>query len=230
VEVPGSPPLITARRQPDLVATLRAVTAVSLGFQLGFLVALQVGPMSLYLIRSTLAGGWSVGVAIGVGVACVDTAYAAAGAAGAASVLSVASLRIALGLAGALVLAALGARITWRATRAPTPEAAATAKSPGRALVTATIGTAANPLTIASWAAIFAAASVGAKAWIPGLLAGVGLGSLSWTVSLACLVAVRGRSLGQRARQLVDLGAGVAMIGFSIVLAIESLGQHVPTG
>jgi threonine/homoserine/homoserine lactone efflux protein len=51
------------------------VSAAFLGFGLGFFVALQLGPMSLFLIRSTLRGGWRVGVAIGAGIATVDAAY-----------------------------------------------------------------------------------------------------------------------------------------------------------
>ncbi len=47
------------------------------GFGLGFLVALQLGPMSLFLIRSTLRRGWAVGLAIGAGIAVIDGLYAA---------------------------------------------------------------------------------------------------------------------------------------------------------
>ena len=42
------------------------------GFGLGFFVALQLGPMSLFLIRSPLRGGWKVGLAIGAGIALID--------------------------------------------------------------------------------------------------------------------------------------------------------------
>jgi hypothetical protein len=35
--------------------------AFTVGFGLGFVVALQLGPISLYLIRSTLRGGSAVG-------------------------------------------------------------------------------------------------------------------------------------------------------------------------
>ena len=55
------------------------VHALIVGFGLGFLVALQLGPMSLFLIRSTLRRGWGVGLAIGAGIAVVDALYAAAG-------------------------------------------------------------------------------------------------------------------------------------------------------
>lgn len=49
--------------------------ALAIGFGLGFLVALQLGPMSLFLIRSTLADGLACGVAVGAGISLVDAAY-----------------------------------------------------------------------------------------------------------------------------------------------------------
>jgi threonine/homoserine/homoserine lactone efflux protein len=42
-----------------------------LGFALGVFVTLQLGPMSLLLIRSTQRGGWIVGDAIGAGIATI---------------------------------------------------------------------------------------------------------------------------------------------------------------
>ena len=81
--------------------------AVLVGFGLGFFVALQLGPMSLLLIRSTLRAGWLVGLAIGAGIAVVDALYAAAGAAGAAPLLAVEPVRLVFGVLGAVVLVAL---------------------------------------------------------------------------------------------------------------------------
>src|SRR4051812_32897500 len=84
--------------------------AIAIGFGLGFVVALQIGPMSLFLIRSTLRGGIHVGLAIGAGIAAVDGLYAALGAGGAASLLALDPLRVGLGLLGAGVLCWLGIR------------------------------------------------------------------------------------------------------------------------
>lgn len=80
------------------------------GFGLGFFVAMQLGPMSLLLIRSTLRHGRRTGLAIGAGIATVDALYACAGAAGAASLLEIHALQATLGLAGAAVLIAVGVR------------------------------------------------------------------------------------------------------------------------
>src|SRR4051794_41556890 len=91
-----------------------------LGFGLGFAVALQVGPLSLFAIRSTLRAGIAVGLAIGAAVAIVDTLYAAAGAAGAARPLAIDPLRVAFGRLGAGVLTVIRDRTPWRAFRGRT--------------------------------------------------------------------------------------------------------------
>ena len=177
-----------------------------IGFGLGFFVAAQLGPLSLFLIRSTLRGSLVTGLAIGGGIAVVDTLYAAAGAAGAAPVLSIDSVRVVFGLVGALVLVAIGMRTLWGAFRvrlgAETDEEIAT---PRRAFLTSLVATASNPLTIASWAAVFAAASVAGAAdsgsGTVALLAGVGLGSLTWVSALAVAVSLARRRVGPRALQ-----------------------------
>ena len=134
--------------------------AAIVGFGLGFAVALQLGPMSLFLIRSTLRAGWRAGLAAGAGIAVVDALYAACGVAGAAPLLSLASARTALGLAGAALLLWLGAGRTLHAAFALRSglEGARESASPRRAFGLALAGTASNPATIISWAALFAAA------------------------------------------------------------------------
>src|SRR5215213_4018475 len=93
------------------------MNALVVGFGLGFFVAAQLGPLSLFLIRSTLRGRLQVGLAIGGGIAIVDLLYAAAGAAGAAGILTIDALRTSLGLLGAAVLIYLGVKTLWSALR-----------------------------------------------------------------------------------------------------------------
>jgi putative LysE/RhtB family amino acid efflux pump len=98
--------------------------------------------------------------------------------------------------------------------------------TPRRAFLTALGGTASNPLTIGSWAAIFAAASVaGAADTTAGavlLIAGVGTGSLAWTTALASGTAVARRAVGARAIRVADGLAGLGLIGFGGALAWTS--------
>ena len=200
--------------------------AFAVGFGLGFFVALQLGPLSLYLIRSTLRNGWEVGLAIAAGIAIIDLAYAALGAAGAAPLLAVGPLDVILGLLGAAVLVLLGARTLWSAFRIRLGESAEPV-SPKRGFLTALSATASNPLTIASWAAIFSAASAaGAAGTLSSavlLIVGVGLGSLTWDVTLATGTALARRGAGERLLRVVDLVAGIGLICFGAALAFSVL-------
>ena len=195
------------------------MSAIALGFGLGFFVALQVGPMSLLLIRSTLRNGLAVGVAIGAGVALVDAAYAAAGAGGAAGAVMVDPLRIALAVAGSLVLAWLGLRMLYVAWQARTDlDGPTLVATPRRAFVIALAATASNPATIVSWAAIFGAASAASHATPLLLVVGVAFGSAVWMTTLACAVALLRRRITPRTVRVVDGVAGLGMLAFAGVI------------
>ncbi len=194
------------------------------GFGLGFFVALQLGPMTLLLMRGTLRGGWRVGLAIGAGIALVDGCYAALGAVGAAPALHFASLRVVLAIAGAAVLIALGLRSLWTALRVRSGgELPAELASPRRAFRVAVAGTASNPLTIISWSAIFAGATAAGasrtSAGAAALVLGVALGSLSWGTTLASGLAAARRAIGPRAIRVIDALAGLGLICFGGLIA-----------
>jgi putative LysE/RhtB family amino acid efflux pump len=205
--------------------------AAAIGFGLGFLVALQLGPMSLFLIRSTLRSGWKVGLAIGAGIACIDGLYAAAGAGGATPLLNSHPVRLALGLVGAALLIWLGARTLYSAVRVRVgSEAPFETSSPKRAYLTALGGTASNPSTIVSWGAIFAAASTAGLLRTTSaailLVAGVAIGSATWVTILAGGVALAGRSMSTRALRVTDGVAGAGLVGFGGVLAYSIIRDH----
>jgi putative LysE/RhtB family amino acid efflux pump len=202
-------------------------TAIT-GFGLGFFVAAQIGPLSLFLIRSTLRSSLRVGLAIAAGIATIDTLYASVGAAGAAPALSIGTARTILGVAGAAILISLGARTLWTARRVRAGfETAGEAIAPRRAFLTTLAATASNPLTIASWAAIFAAANGGHDSPSLGstaaLLAGIGVGSMCAATVLAVAVALLRRRIGARALRAVDATAGTALVGFGGVLGYRTL-------
>jgi putative LysE/RhtB family amino acid efflux pump len=203
------------------------MNSLMVGLGAGALVAAQVGPVTLLLVRTVLRGAVVAGVAFGAAVAVVDLLYAAAGLAGAGALLAIEPLRMALGVLGAVVLVVIGARTLASAHRlrlgAELPAETATA---GAAFRTGFVATASNPLTIASWAAVFAAASVAGAASSPGatvlLLVGVGLGSGAWYLVLIGALALVRRRIGRRALVAVDALAGAGLVGFGGVLAWRS--------
>lgn len=165
----------------------------------------------------------AVGVAIGAGAAVIDALYAALGAAGAGALLQIDAARLALGVVGACVLAAIGLRTLHSAFRVRLGgESHDEIASPRRAFLTSLGATASNPLTIASWAAAFSAASTAALAGSAStavvLVAGVATGSLTWFTILSGGLALVRRRVGTSLVRIVDLASGLAILGFAGLL------------
>ena len=199
------------------------LTAFVTGFGLGFLVAAQVGPIWLLCVRAVLRGRLLTGLGIGAGAAIIDLTYAALGVAGVTQLLRITQVRLALGLAGAAVLLAIGGRTLWSAfwIRAGLETSEETI-SPARALRTALIATASNPLTIVSWAAVFAAASTARIAHTTPtaavLLAAIGCGSFAWFAALSGAVAIVRRRVGPRGLHIADALSGLGIMVFGTLL------------
>jgi len=213
------------------------MSSLAVGFGLGLFVGGQPGPVSLLCVRSVLRGAVTSGLAIGAGAALVDLLYAALGLAGAASVLEIEALRTGFGVFGALVLGAIGARTVWAAFRVRLGgESAEEVATPRRAFATAVAATASNPLTIATWAAIFAAAGAAGVGSVAAdaadgaggavlMLGGVALGTITAFTTLSLLVAlVRGR-FGPRLLATVDGVAGVGLLGFAGLLGWRTVSE-----
>jgi putative LysE/RhtB family amino acid efflux pump len=203
--------------------------ALAAGLGLGFLTAAQVGPIWLLCLRSTLRGGFRVGVAIGAGAAVIDMLYAGLGVAGASRLLEVDPLRVALGLAGAAVLALIGLRTLWSAFRIRLAgEAEEEVASPRRAFVTSLGATASNPMTIAAWAAIFSAASTASivgssRAAALVLVGAVCAGSFAWFVLLSAGTAAGRHYVGPRLVAGIDAVSALAIVGFAGLLGWRTL-------
>ena len=104
------------------------------GFVLGFTIAAAVGPISLLVIRRTVAQGWLYGLVSGLGVATADATYGAIAAFGLSAITDVlVNARQVLGLAGGIFLLWMA----WQTIRSTPTEAAAVtdadaAAMPGR--------------------------------------------------------------------------------------------------
>lgn len=201
------------------------------GLGLGLVVAAQIGPVSLLIIRSVLRGGLVVGLAMAIAVALVDVFYATLGLAGAGALLSAGGARLALGLAGAAVLIAVGARTVWSGFRARLgAETAEEAGTPKRAFATALAATVLNPLTIALWTGAFLSAlapdNVTSLAREAALLSGVGLGTLTWYVAFSSLIALLGRWIGPRLLRSIDVAVGSGLVAFGGLLGYRAFERH----
>ena len=206
----------------------RMLAAILAGLGLGFLVAAQVGPIWLLCARTSLRYGLAPALAVGLGAAVVDFLYACLGVAGAAGLLHLTGLRVGLGLLGAGVLLLLGGRTLWTALRIRAgSETDDEVAAPWAAFRTSALATASNPLTIASWGAIFAAASTARFTAQTSdtalLLVGILIGSLASFSLLAIGMRIVGRRISDRGLRWADGAAGLGMIGYGGLLGLRTL-------
>ena len=202
--------------------------ALLTGLGLGLFVAAQVGPIWLLCARSSLRYGARSGLAIGAGAAIVDFLYAVLGVAGASQLVQIDAARLTLGLIGAGFLLVLGGRTMWHAMRVRLGgEAEGEVLAPRAAFRTSLAATASNPMTIASWAAIFSAASVGHVAdhasGAAAMLVGVGVGSFAWFAVLSIVTGRLGRRLRTTHLRIADGLAGAGIATFGGILAWRTL-------
>ena len=203
-------------------------TALLTGLGLGLFVAAQVGPIWLLCARSSLRYGTRSGLAIGAGAAIIDFVYAVLGVAGASQLVQIDAARLTLGLVGAGFLLVLGGRTMWHAMRVRLGgEAEGEVLAPAAAFRTSLAATASNPMTIASWAAVFSAASVGHVAdrasGAAFMLLGVGVGSFAWFAVLSTVTGRLGRRLRTTHLRIADGLAGAGIGTFGGILAWRTL-------
>lgn len=180
-------------------------------FGLGFVIALTPGPMFFLCLRRTLTAGRSAGFATGLGIATADGIYAAvaAGGIGGLSALLAGSSRW-LTLAGGIGLVVLGV-VRLLPTRWGDGRAAAGGAR--GAYASALALTLANPATIVSFGALFAAVGLASPIVVPAVVAG----SLSWWLLLVGIVSALRSSVGARPSRALALLSGCALVAFGVV-------------
>ncbi|HET7076819.1 MAG TPA: LysE family transporter [Chloroflexia bacterium] len=190
------------------------------GLLLGLSIAAPVGPIGVLCIRRTLSAGRGMGLASGLGAATADATYGAVAAFGLTVVSSfLLSQQMWLRLLGGAFLCYLGVR-TFLA--APATEAArAGSGGLAGAYVSTFFLTITNPLTILSFAAIFAGLGLGATGADAGaalgLVLGVFLGSALWWVVLSGAVSLLRARFDLRTMRWVNRGSGLLILGFGVL-------------
>ncbi len=194
------------------------------GFILGFTIAAAVGPISLLVIRRTVSEGQRYGLVSGMGVATADATYGAIAAFGLTAVADVlVGARQVLGLVGGLFLLWLA----WRTIMSTPTEAAQTPSRRGgyAGAYLSILGlTLANPMTILSFAALFAGLGVtaGGDGNAIVVVVGVLLGSATWWVVLTSIVAMLRTRLTTPWIHRINIASGLVIGAFAIVTIISA--------
>lgn len=186
---------------------------------MGLSIAAPVGPIGLLCMQRTLRHGAQAGFVSGLGAACADALYGALGAIGAGSLMRAFLAQSSLiGLGGALLLGVLGVGIlrgaggTAELEDRPAPRL-------WRAWFSVLLLTLANPMTMLSFAAIYAALAEGRMSTGAGMatmVGGVFCGSALWWGGLAWTVARLRHRLGDRARLTIARFSGLTLVGIAL--------------
>jgi threonine/homoserine/homoserine lactone efflux protein len=193
------------------------MTPLLAGFGLGFSVAASFGPINLFALTSGLRYGFWPAYGVGVGAAVADGSYAFLGGLGAAALFTGGAKGWFQILGGAaLVFIAVGI-----ATRRPKQRAEQRATPGfGRSFTVALGATAANPITVVYWTAVFAGVvpklDVSRLEALTLLPAGVVCGTVVWATLLATGSAFAGRYVNERLLSWLSLASALTVAGFGV--------------
>ena len=189
---------------------------------IGLSIAAPVGPIGVLCIRRSMLEGARLGFVCGLGAASADALYALIGALALSGISEwMLRSRSAVTLVGAVFLLYLGARtfLSEPQARGTTERSAAAGL---RAFASTGLLTLTNPLTILSFAAVFAGIAgpvLQSSRAISGtgeLVAGVFLGSTLWWLLLSSAAAHMGSRLSTRALGWVNRACGLVLTGFGL--------------
>ena len=197
------------------------------GLALGFSIAAPVGPIGLLCIRRTLDQGWKNGVTSGLGAAAADAVYGSMAAFGLSAItMLLLGAQTFLHMAGGLFLLYLG-YCALRARPAQQNDAVRAINMTG-SFVSTFFLTITNPMTIMSFAGVFAGLGFGGPSggyWSSLLLvAGVFTGSMLWWLMLCSTVNALREKLPLHRLAVINKLSGLILIIFGCVALANRFG------
>jgi threonine/homoserine/homoserine lactone efflux protein len=198
--------------------------ALIAGLAAGLAIAMQVGAVSLLLVETAVSGGKRVGIAAGMGVATVDLLFAAAAAvAGGTAGAVLARHEGELKTVAAIVLAAIAVHglLTMKSERDDAREDTRS-DGPLAHYIRFFAITSANPLTIASFAAVAASMSMKSAGPAIAFAAGVGAASAGWHLLLTAAAGHAGRWITSGIQRGLAIGGRVAVLLIAAHLATSA--------
>jgi threonine/homoserine/homoserine lactone efflux protein len=188
------------------------------GLLIGFCIAAPVGPIGVLCIRRSLAHGFATGLATGLGAAAADAMYGCIAGFGLTAIsMFLVGQQMWLGIIGGVFLIYLGIR-TFVAR--PNDQSAEVKTMGLLSCFGSTLFlTLTNPMTIISFAAVFAGFGLGTSpsyGAATALVAGVFIGSAAWWVILSGGVSAFRSRLSPAAMGWTNRFSGLLILGFGI--------------
>lgn len=187
---------------------------------IGLSIAAPVGPIGLLCMQRTLAHGGKIGFVSGLGAAVADGVYGAIGAFGLAAITQfLVTLAVPLAIGGAAFLGGMGIQMLRASVADGAPPDTPDAVRPVKAFGSVFALTLANPMTILSFIAVFAAIGGGQAGNAGGagtMVLGVFAGSALWWLTLAFGVAALRHKISRRVMSQINRLAGTFLLAFAV--------------
>jgi threonine/homoserine/homoserine lactone efflux protein len=187
------------------------------GILIGFSIAAPVGPIGVLCIRSTLADGRAAGLLSGLGAATADALYGCVAGFGMTLISSfLVNQQNWIRLVGGAFLCYLGVKTLL--TKPAQEPAEVKKKGLLGSFISTFFLTVTNPVTILSFAAIFAGLGLASSdnnfSSAAILVMGVFCGSAAWWLLLSGVVGLFREKFGHKAMQWVNRISGMIILGF----------------
>nr|WP_233096539.1 LysE family transporter [Fictibacillus halophilus] len=192
---------------------------------MGISIAAPVGPIGVLCMQRTLTQGRVVGIVSGLGAACADVIYGLIAGLGLTMVSQfIMSHKLWIQLIGGVFLLYLGLKILTSKARPMdgTPQKSSSLTS---AFFTTFLQTLTNPMTILSFAAIFAGLGIvnthtSAISSIT-LIVGIFCGSAAWWIFLTTTVSMMSRRMNQQHMAMINVISGIIICLFGMFSLIR---------
>lgn len=197
------------------------------GLFVGFVIAAPVGPVGIMCIHRTICQGKVAGYVSGLGAALADTFFGAIAAFGFGFIAGpLMDHNNWLRFVGGVVLCLIGLRSLL--TRKLPPPATRDRKDLIGDFVSAFLVTLTNPITIISFAAIYAAMNIPHLGdhlrWGMALTAGVFVGAAVWWLLLTVVAGAFHGRVAERGVLWINRVSGGIILGFGVLLLMSLLG------
>ena len=196
------------------------------GLFVGFVIAAPVGPVGIMCIHRTICQGKLAGYVSGLGAALADTFFGAIAAFGFGFVAApLIDHNNWLRLVGGVVLCLIGLR-SLLTRKLPAPATRDRANLVGD-FISSFLVTLTNPITIISFAAIYAAMNIphlaGQLRWGLALTLGVFIGAAVWWLLLTIIAGAFHGRVAERGVLWINRISGAVILGFGVLLLVSLL-------
>ena len=195
------------------------------GIVIGFSIAAPVGPIAVLCIQRTLLKGRVTGLTSGLGAASADAFYGSIAGFGLTFISNeLIALQFWLRLLGGIFLCFLGVRTLL--SKPSQGSSRLVGESLARDYFSTFLLTVTNPLTILSFAAVFAGlgwSTVRDYSYAGFFVAGIFAGSALWWLLLTSLVSVFRSKFDLKKLQIVNVVSGIIIVGFGLYFLLSLL-------